>query len=66
MVPPTFQRIVNQILGPTRWKHCLAYLDDVLIFSKTFADHVTHLDEVLQLLAAANFRLGVNKCDHRY
>jgi hypothetical protein len=61
--PPTFQRIVNQILGPTRWKHCLAYLDDVLIFSKTFSDHVTHLDEVLRLLAAANFRLGVNKCD---
>ena len=61
--PPTFQRIVNQILGPTRWKHCIAYLDDVLIFSTTFADHLTHLDEVLQLLDAANFRLNTAKCD---
>ena len=60
--PPTFQRIVNQILGPTRWKHCLAYLDDVLIYSKTFSDHVAHLDEVLQLLAAANFLLSVPEC----
>ncbi|CAF3433448.1 unnamed protein product, partial [Rotaria socialis] len=24
--PPTFQRIVNQILGPNRWKHVLAYI----------------------------------------
>jgi hypothetical protein len=58
--PPTFQRIVNQILGPTRWKHCVAYIDDVLIFSKTFAEHITHLNEVLQLLADANFRLRVS------
>ena len=61
--PPTFQRIVNQILGPTRWKHCIAYLDDVLIFSKTFAEHLVHLNEVLQLLADANFRLNTKKCD---
>ena len=51
--PPTFQRIVHQVLGPTRWKICLAYIDDVLIFSKTFRDHIRHLDIVLGLLAAA-------------
>ncbi|CAF4731480.1 unnamed protein product, partial [Rotaria socialis] len=28
--PPTFQRIVNQILGPNRWKHVLAYIDDII------------------------------------
>lgn len=60
--PPTFQRIVNQVLGPTRWKYCLAYIDDVLIFSKTFDDHLHHLDTVLQLLADANFRLSISKC----
>ncbi|CAF3332041.1 unnamed protein product [Rotaria socialis] len=60
--PPTFQRIVNRILGPARWKHCFAYLDDVVIFSKTFDDHVLHLDEILQLLHAYNFRLSVEKC----
>lgn len=60
--PPTFQRIINRILGPTRWKYCLAYLDDVIIFSKTFEDHLFHLNHVLQILAAYNFRLSVNKC----
>ena len=60
--PPTFQRMMNQILGPTRWKYCLAYLDDILIFSDTFSEHLAHLDEVLQLLSTANFRLSVGKC----
>ncbi|CAF1149684.1 unnamed protein product [Rotaria sp. Silwood1] len=60
--PPTFQRIVNQILGPARWKHCLAYLDDVVIFSRTFDDHVSHLDEIFYLLHTHNFRLSFEKC----
>ena len=60
--PPTFQRIVNQILGPARWKHCLAYLDDIIIFSKTFDDHVSHLDEILRVLHSHNFLLSFEKC----
>jgi len=60
--PPTFQRIVNQILGPARWKYCLAYIDDVLIFSQTLDDHILHLNEVFHLLHSFNFRLSVEKC----
>lgn len=60
--PSTFQRIVNQVLGPTRWKYCLAYIDDILIFSKTFADHIAHLTTVFELLSGANFRLSITKC----
>jgi hypothetical protein len=60
--PPTFQRIVNQILGPTRWHYSLAYLDDVVIYSRTFGDHLNHLDNVFTRLNDANFRLNVNKC----
>ena len=60
--PPTFQRIVNQILGPTRSNYCLAYIDDVIIFSRTLDDHLSHLDEILRLLHGVNFRLSVDKC----
>ena len=60
--PPTFQRIINQILGPARWKHCLAYLDDVVVFSTTFDEHIFHLDEILCLLHTHNFRLSFEKC----
>ena len=48
--PPTFQRIVNQILGPNRWKHILAYIDDIIIYSKNFTEHLQHIEEVCSLL----------------
>ena len=61
--PPTFQRIVNQILGPNRWKHMLAYIDDIIIYSKNFAEHVQHIEEVCSLLKEANFKLNIEKCE---
>lgn len=60
--PPTFQRIVNQVLGPARNNYCLAYIDDIIIFSQTFEDHLSHLDDILHLLHDVNFRLSVDKC----
>ncbi len=61
--PPTFQRIVNQILGPNRWKHMLAYIDDIIIYSQNFTEHVQHIEEVCSLLDEANFKLNVDKCE---
>jgi transposase InsO family protein len=60
--PPAFQRIVSQILGPTRWQYSLAYLDDVIIYSPNFEQHLIHLDDILNRLHDANFRLNVEKC----
>lgn len=60
--PPAFQRIVSQILGNTRWQYSLAYLDDVIIYSKDFDQHLTHIDDVLNRLHNANFRLNADKC----
>ena len=61
--PPTFQRIVNQILGPNRWKHMLAYIDDIIIYSKNFSEHLQHIEEVCSLLQDANFKLNMDKCE---
>jgi hypothetical protein len=60
--PPAFQRIVSKILGPTRWQYSLAYLDDVIIYSPTFNEHLVHLDDILNRLNQANFRLNIDKC----
>ncbi|CAF5010221.1 unnamed protein product, partial [Rotaria sp. Silwood1] len=60
---PTFQRIVNQILGPNRWKHVLAYIDDIIIYSQNFNEHLKHIEEVCLLLQEANFKLNVDKCE---
>ncbi|CAF4430714.1 unnamed protein product [Rotaria socialis] len=54
--PPTFQRIVNQILGPNRRKHVLAYIDDIIIYSTNFSEHIRHIEEVCALLHESNFK----------
>jgi hypothetical protein len=60
--PPAFQRIVSKILGQTRWQYSLAYLDDVIIYSPTFDQHLVHLNDILNRLNQANFRLNIDKC----
>ncbi|CAF4815359.1 unnamed protein product, partial [Rotaria sp. Silwood2] len=42
--------------------YSLAYLDDVIIYSSTFDQHLTHLDDILNRLNDANFRLNIDKC----
>ncbi|CAF3832652.1 unnamed protein product [Rotaria sordida] len=39
-----------------------AYLDDAIIYSPTFDQHLIHLDNILNRLNDANFRLNINKC----
>ncbi|CAF4872353.1 unnamed protein product, partial [Rotaria magnacalcarata] len=60
--PPSFQRVLNNLLATGRWQFCLIYLDDIIIFSKSFPDHCTHLNNVLSVLNQANFQLNPPKC----
>ena len=41
--PATFQRTLDILLAGLRWKTCLVYLDDVIVFSKTFDEYVNHV-----------------------
>lgn len=59
--PPSFQRIMAEILSPCR-HFTLVYIDDIVIFSKTFDDHIKHLNQVLSILAHHNFKLNPPKC----
>ncbi|XP_037773928.1 uncharacterized protein LOC119570135 [Penaeus monodon] len=56
--PPTFQRAINFILSPVLGKHTVAYLDDIVVHSATFEEHLVHLEETLQLLKAAGLKLN--------
>lgn len=60
--PATFQRVMNTILACLRLQVPLVYLDDVIIFSKTTADHLEHFDAVLQLLLRAGVSIRLDKC----
>jgi hypothetical protein len=42
------------------------YIDDIVIFSKTFEEHLRHLTEVLQILQNAGLYLSPKKCHLAY
>ena len=60
--PATFQRAIDTILSGVKWKTCLVYLEDVIVFSRTVEEHITHLDEVSGLLSRAGVSLKASKC----
>ena len=61
--PATFQRTLDILLAGLRWKTCLVYLDDVIVFSKTFDEHVKHVQDVLTILQRAGISLKLKKCN---
>ncbi|CAC5385628.1 Retrovirus-related Pol polyprotein from transposon 297,Retrovirus-related Pol polyprotein from transposon opus,Retrovirus-related Pol polyprotein from transposon 17.6 [Mytilus coruscus] len=60
---PVFERLMETVLSGLTWKICLVYLDDVIIFSKSFEEHMKNLKEVFQRLKAANLKLNPKKCN---
>ncbi|VDI74561.1 Hypothetical predicted protein [Mytilus galloprovincialis] len=60
--PNTFQMLMDKVLHGLKFKSCLCYLDDVLIFSDTFEKHLSDLKEVFQRFRAAGLKLGPKKC----
>ncbi|KAL7846618.1 hypothetical protein SRHO_G00215980 [Serrasalmus rhombeus] len=60
--PPTFQRLMELVLRGLHWKECLIYLDDVLVFSRTFSQHLGSLEEVLGRFRSAGLKLKPTKC----
>ena len=60
--PATFQRALDIILSGVRWKTCLVYIDDVVIFWKTEEEHSAQVSHVLTLLEEAGVKLKLKKC----
>lgn len=59
--PATFQRDIHRILSGVKWKPCLVPLDDVIVFSPTVEEHITHLHAVFGLLSRAGVSLKASK-----
>ena len=61
--PAGFQRFINACLANLNDEICFAYLDDILIFSKTFEEHVTNTLKVLDCLEKKGVKLNPTKCN---
>jgi hypothetical protein len=60
--PATFQALMNQIFAKHLRKFILVFFDDILIFSRTLEEHVTHLQEVLHILRSNSLTASMGKC----
>lgn len=59
--PATFQRLVNKILIDV--PNCSAYLDDLVVYSKEWSEHIKSLRMVFERLAKALLTLNLAKCE---
>ena len=60
--PATFQRTMNCLLAGINGISCLVYLDDIIIFSRSFEEHLKSLEEVFRRLVEGGLVLKVTKC----
>ena len=57
-----FQKLMNLLLGSMQYKTALIYVDDAMIFSKNFTDHLVSLEELFQKMKSANLKFKPSKC----
>ena len=61
--PATCQEVINDALREHLDVFVIAYLDDILVYSKTLEDHQRHVSQVLNYLEARDLRLKPEKCE---
>ena len=57
----TFQRLMNKVR--TSLTNCIAYIDDVIVYSDTWEEHFKHLRALFARLVQANLVISLNKCE---
>ncbi|CAF1138823.1 unnamed protein product [Brachionus calyciflorus] len=58
--PADFSRIMHQVLGNLNFVEI--YLDDITVHSKTFDEHLSHLEIVFKKLREADLKINAEKC----
>ncbi|XP_064459039.1 uncharacterized protein LOC135369375 [Ornithodoros turicata] len=59
--PASFQRMMDEVLGDAKYNFAMAYMDDVVIFSRSFHEHLSHLKVVLGRMQAAGLTVNPRK-----
>jgi hypothetical protein len=61
--PTTFMRVMNHVFRPFLDDFLILYLDDILIFSGTWDEHVRHVKKVLDTLQREKLYVKFSKCE---
>jgi hypothetical protein len=62
-VPTTFQSCMNHIFKDQLRKSVLVFFDDILVYNKTWQEHMSHLDEVLSIMQTQSLYAKESKCE---
>jgi hypothetical protein len=60
--PATFQKLMTRVLAGLLGKCVHVYLDDIIVYSRTHEEHVSHLRQVFERLHEYGLRCAVGKC----
>ena len=60
--PAVFERLMEQVFHYLNYKTLLIYLDDIIVYGKTFEVHLHNLREALQRLSDSHLKLSPEKC----
>ena len=59
--PSVFTRLMTRVLQGLNWEICLVYIDDVIVFSSSFEDHLNRLALVFDRLRSAGLTIKPTK-----
>ncbi|XP_076656370.1 uncharacterized protein LOC143361015 [Halictus rubicundus] len=61
--PATFQRLLDRLIGPEMEPHAFAYLDDIIIATSTFEEHLSWLSRIFRRIKSAGLIVNPEKCE---
>lgn len=61
--PATYKRLMEECFDGLHLDICFIYLDDLIILSKTYEEHVERLEKIFQRLREVNLKLSPKKCE---
>jgi hypothetical protein len=61
--PENFMRVMNDVFRPFLDEFVIVYLDDILVFNRTWDEHVRHVKQVFDTLQREKLYVKISKCE---
>ena len=61
--PATFQRLIDRVISPELRPRAFCYLEDIIVVTETFEEHLKWLEAVLDKITQANLTVNPEKCE---